>query len=338
MIVSRLSTSSFDLEIMRNFLTRLLVTALILYLINLGLGLGLKALGPRYSDSAYGQVKWEGFRSLPHNSVDFLFLGSSHFLSGIDPAIIDSVSGMNSYNMARVGLRPSSAYILLHEVLQHHRPKYLVLDIFHRTFIGSGYNHLYDFGYVEYDSGKVGFALNNFSFSENTRLFFPTYLYRSNFPKLRPLLGLRSKKENWQELHYKGYVAHPETIGMAQLEQHEFLNYRFDSSDVDPTSLSYLEKLVDLCQENQIKMIWVTTPIPEICLKGILNQDEINDYFESLAEHYQVPYLNYNDLLRRNPTSFADETDFSDDDHLNVNGARKLSIDLVSQILKTGPG
>lgn len=322
---------------MRTFFTKLLWSSLLIYLANLGLGLGLKSLGPEYSDSAYGQVKWEDFRSMPPNSVDILFLGSSHFLSGIDPATIDSVSGMNSYNMARVGLRPASAYVLLQEVLQKQRPEYVVLDIFHRTFIGSGYNHLYDFGYVRYESGKVDFALTNFSLAENTRLLFPTYLYRSNFPKAGPLLGFNTKKANWRDLHYKGYIAHPETVSLADLEENEFLNYRFDPSDIDPSSLHYLEKLVALCGEHNIKLRWVTTPIPDICLKGIQNEEEINDYFSLLSEQAEIPYLNYNDPVRRRALGLSDSSDYSDDDHLNISGARKLSID-IAQILLNEPG
>lgn len=322
---------------MKTFFTKLLWSSLLIYLANLGLGLGLKALGPEYSDSAYGQVKWEDFRRIPPNSLDILFLGSSHFLSGIDPAIIDSVSGMNSYNMARVGLRPASAYILLQEVLQKQRPEYVVLDIFHRTFIGSGYNHLYDFGYVRYDSGKVDFALTNFSLAENTRLLFPTYLYRSNFPKAGPLLGLNKKKANWRELHYKGYIAHPETVPLANLEENEFLNYRFDPSDIDPSSLQYLEKLVALCKEHHIKLRWVTTPIPDICLEGIQNNEQINDYFNLLSDQADIPYLNYNDPVRKRALGLSDSSDYSDDDHLNVSGARKLSID-IAQVLLNEPG
>ncbi|MCB0836089.1 MAG: hypothetical protein KDE26_05960 [Bacteroidetes bacterium] len=318
---------------MKSFLIKLTVYSLAIYLINLVIGLGFKALGPKYSDAAYGQVKWENFRSLPADSLDVLFLGSSHFLSGIDPAVIDSVSGMTSYNMARVGLRPASAYVLLNEVIEKQHPKVVVLDIFYRTFTGAGYNHLYDFGYVEYDQSKVAFALDNFTVAENARLFFPTYVYRSHFPKLRPLLGLRTKKDNWEELHYKGYVKHPEIIEVSDLEQNEFMNYHFDKDQIDPKNLVYLDKLVKLCAKNDIKMIWVSTPLPEICLESIQNQSDIDAYFQDLADKYDVPYLNYNTNQLRQKVSFSDSSDYSDDDHLNVTGAEKISQDIAYRIL-----
>lgn len=317
---------------MRKFLIKGGFYFLIIYLSNLGLGMGLKTLGPRFSESAYGQVKWEDFEALPPQSLDILFVGSSHFLSAIDPAIVDSVSGMNSYNMARVGLRPASAYILLNKVLRNQRPKYLVLDIFHRTFIGSGYNHLYDLGYAFNGEEKVAFALENFSVEENARLFFPTYLYRSNFPKLRPLLGLRSNKDNWRELHYKGYIRHPETIRVSSLRENEFLNYHFDDNQIDQTSLDYLSKLVKLCEDEQIEIIWVSTPLPDICIQGIQNQDEINAYFTLLADQFEIPYLNYNDQPYRDRLSLSDLTDYSDDDHLNISGAEKISVAIAQSI------
>jgi hypothetical protein len=317
---------------MKKFFRQLTKYVLVIYLVNLALGWGLKKLGPEYADSPYGQVKWEDFRQVPPSSLDILFLGSSHFLSGIDPAVVDSVSAQNSYNMARVGLRPASAYVLLNEVLETQKPKFVVLDIFHRTFTGSGFNHLYDFGYVDYDQSKVSFARENFSLAENARLLLPTYNYRSNFPNLRPLLGLRSSKDNWQALHYKGYIRHNETVSQEKLKENEFLNYQFDQLQIDPKNLVYLDKLVNLCREKDIEMIWVTTPLPEICVAGIKNQHEIDAYFQDLADKYGITYLNYNDPELRKHVSFSDSIDYSDDDHLNFRGAKKISIDIAQRI------
>lgn len=317
---------------MKRFFIQLAKYIVLIYLVNLAVGLALKKLGPEYADSPYGQVKWEDFREIPSDSLDILFLGSSHFLSGIDPAVVDSVTTQNSYNMARVGLRPASAYILLNEVLDKQKPKFVVLDIFHRTFTGSGFNHLYDFGYVDFEQSKVSFAKENFSLEENARLFFPTYIYRSNLPNIRPLLGFRSQKDNWQDLHYKGYIRHNATISQKKLQENEFVNYQFDQLQIDPKNLLYLDKLVSLCRENDIEMIWVTTPLPEICLAGIKNQAEIDAYFQALADKYGIKYLNYNETQLRKSVSFADSVDYSDDDHLNFRGAKKISADIAQRI------
>ena len=322
---------------MREFLKKMAIYGGIFFLTNLLLGWGLKELGPAYSEAEYGQVKWDDFHSLESGSLDVLFMGSSHFLSGIDPAVIDSVSGLTSYNMARVGLRPASAFVLLSEVLQTQSPRVLVLDIFHRTFVGAGYNHLYDFGYTDMGGDKPTFALEHFSLSEQIRLFFPAYTYRSNLPKLRPLLGLRSDKSDWEQYHYKGYIEHPETVSERKLQQNEFVNYEFSESSIEPASISFLDKLLTLCEKKGIRVIWVSTPIPEICLNGIKNPEEIDTYFNELSDSRNIPYLNYNSPDLRQLAEFADLEDFSDDDHLNTAGAIKLSAS-IGQYLKTSPG
>lgn len=314
---------------MKRFLIKVLLYSLGIYLVNLVLGWGLKSLGPKYSEAAYGQVKWENFRSLSPQSLDIFFLGSSHFLSGIDPAIVDSVSGKNSYNMARVGLNAASAYVLLNEVLTTQSPKVVVLDIFYRTFTATGSGHLYDFGYSTLDGNKVAFARENFNFYEQTRLFFPTYVYKTHFPALRPLLGLKAKKDNWEELHFKGYIRHNSTISEAALVQNEFINYTFRPEEITEENLEYLDKIVQLCKERDIQLVWVTTPLPDACLKSMVNRQAIDDYFEGLANRYRIPYINYNNEGLRQKIAFDDRLDYSDDDHVNYLGAEKMSKDLA---------
>lgn len=317
---------------MKQFTIKVLAYSLGVFLLNLLIGWGLKSMGPKYAESEYGYIKWQDYKAIDAGELDLLFLGSSHFLSGINPAVFDSITGSNSFNIAGVGLRPGSGYIALKEVLSQHKPKVVVLDIFHRTFIGSSFNHLYNFGYVDLEGQKLDFFKSELALDEQVRVLLPTYTYRSHFPGARILFGIKKKMKNWKELTYKGYVPHQNTITAEELAKNEFKNYLFKPKAISEKNIEYLEKMVKLCEEQGIQMIWTTTPLPVTCLEDIRNKEAIDEYFNTLASKYQVPYINYNDLEVRAPISLKDLEDYNDDDHLNVLGAQKMCADLATRI------
>ncbi|MEL6844063.1 MAG: hypothetical protein AAFP02_12705 [Bacteroidota bacterium] len=317
---------------MKKYITKILIYSAGVFLLNLLIGWGLKSMGPKYSESEYGYIKWDALEKMDEEQLDILFIGSSHFLSGINPAVIDSLTGANSFNIAGVGLRPGSAYIALKEVLNQHQPKVVVLDIFHRTFIGSSYNHLYNFGYVDLEGEKFDFYRKELAFDEKVRVALPTYTYRNHFPGARILFGIKKKMKNWKESTYKGYVPHENTIKAEELAQNEFKNYVFKPEAVGKKNLEYLDKVVKLCKEKGIQLVWTTTPLPMVCLEDIKNKEAIDQYFQQLADQYQVPYINYNDLELRQQLALVDLEDYNDDDHLNVRGADKMCTDLSSRL------
>ncbi|MFK7921327.1 MAG: hypothetical protein AB8H47_05195 [Bacteroidia bacterium] len=317
---------------MKKFITKILAYSIGIFLLNLLIGWGLKSMGPKYAESEYGYIKWNDYQKIEADSLDLLFIGSSHFLSGINPAIFDSITGSNSFNIAGVGLRPGSGYIALKEVLAKHTPKVVVFDIFHRTFIGSSYNHLYNFGYVNLAGEKLDFFQSEFNIQEQARVILPTYTYRNHFPGARILFGIKKKMKHWKEETYKGYVPHKNTITAEELAQNEFKNYIFKPKAVGAKNLDYLDKMVKLCREKGIQMVWTTTPLPVICLEDIKNKEAIDEYFGALAKQYEVPYINYNDYTLRNGLNLVDLKDYNDDDHLNVLGANKMCQDLSHRI------
>lgn len=318
---------------MKKFITKILAYSIGIFLLNLLIGWGLKSIGPKYAESEYGYIKWNDYQKIEADSLDLLFIGSSHFLSGINPAIFDSITGSNSFNIAGVGLRPGSGYIALKEVLAKHTPKVVVFDIFHRTFIGSSFNHLYNFGYANLEGEKLDFFQKEFSIQEQARVILPTYTYRSHFPGARILFGIKKKMKNWKEETYKGYVPHKNTITAEGLAQNEFKNYVFKPEAIGEKNLEYLDKMVKLCQAKGIQMIWTTTPIPVTCLKDIRNKEAIDEYFTALAKQYDIPYINYNDYQARAALDLDDLTDYNDDDHLNVLGSQKMCQDLSKRLV-----
>ncbi|WP_297338012.1 hypothetical protein [Algoriphagus sp.] len=97
------------------------------------------------------------------------------------------------------------------------------------------------------------------------------------------------------------------------------------SSPISSINLYYLDKIVNFCKEKNIKLIFIRTPQHESCSE-LANEPTFQKIYH---ENYtQVPFLD----LQKFPLEL---NDFADVEHLNQNGARKLS-NWFNQKLKTG--
>ncbi len=68
------------------------------------------------------------FVNEPKNSIDVLFLGSSHVLCGINPLIIWNEQQITSYSLATNAQMPYASLMLARLSQDFQKPKLIVLD------------------------------------------------------------------------------------------------------------------------------------------------------------------------------------------------------------------
>ncbi|NLF27042.1 MAG: hypothetical protein GX592_04015 [Clostridiales bacterium] len=89
-----------------------------------------------------------------------------------------------------------------------------------------------------------------------------------------------------------------------------------------PEALSYLDKIMRLCDEHGVRVVWIASPYPmEVLRQGDYGEEDAT--IRRLAEGYGVPYWNFN--LARPEALSLELSDFSDSSHLNLDGANKLT-------------
>lgn len=71
----------------------------------------------------YNESRWNEFYELPKNSLDMVFLGSSHSYCTFDPENFDSVLGTSSYQLGMPLQHMDSTYFTLLEVLNYQKLK-----------------------------------------------------------------------------------------------------------------------------------------------------------------------------------------------------------------------
>jgi hypothetical protein len=91
-----------------------------------------------------------------------------------------------------------------------------------------------------------------------------------------------------------------------------------DVEESDPTGLFYYEKIIRLCSENNIDLIFVTTP------RLTWNYKQHNGVKE-LADKYGLTYIDYSLPNNRKIIDFDPSADFYDRLHVNIFGSFKVS-------------
>jgi len=258
---------------------------------------------------------------------DILFLGSSRVHLGIDPAIIDSVCKVNSYNGGIDGAGIFEFKMIFLAYLENHPPpKYLVLTLDLHSFASS--NSL--FNYPEY-----------FSFLKNTVI--NNYLNECGYStlkvKLFPFLEMSDYDDNTKGYFIKGLLGQNE-IPVGDFEYKGYLsnseNYispiqpipPLDTLEVSPIARNYLADIFQICKDKNIQVILAYSPSYDHKIEQHhSNTAKIFSMIDSFAVSNKSIFLRGDNLeLCSNPKLFANAG------HLNKEGGREYSLILAEEI------
>lgn len=259
----------------------------------------------------YGKVN-AVFNSAQH--TDLLMVGSSRVLVHLDPKIMDSVTGLNSYNAGFNSATIKTCFNIISAAIKYQTHiKAVILNIDYGIF-GIEQDPYKDAYYYPFenngldikmtDSGSIGLV--------HKAKLFDVALY-DDYVKYAAIDGLL--RPNRIVPGYKGYQPH--------LQLNDFKNI-FDSSST-PQAIAYssdafnlLKQCIAICKQQQVQLIMVMAPYykkqsPEKCYS---NAAEIVNTIEQTAKQNNVPFFNYTNM------SFANEQQyFYNMNHLNSKGA-----------------
>ena len=260
----------------------------------------------------------EAWYDLMHSKInsDVLIAGSSRAYRQIDPSIIDSILCVNSYNLGS-----SSAWINRqidkYNMYRRYNPKpSLIIQIIDFYTLG------YSVG-VEKEQFMPYFwnipmrkeIISNEPFSRWEKLL-PLYRYRGYDLFLTSTPRTLTKGYSSYNLSWDG-------VALAQIDSIPF-NY----NDV---SAKMFDEYLSQAKSEGIKMVFVYTPLYIGATKKINNLVEMYVTFQSYADKYDIPILDYTYMDICYDTSF-----FYNATHLNKLGAEIFSDSLANGIKDLG--
>lgn len=270
------------------------------------------------ADNRMGKIM-KGFYEEPKNSLDVIFMGNSDVYRGVSPITLWEEYGIASYNYVSSGQRMWTAYYMLMESLKYQKPKVIVLNMdsaFNETKSSeSNYRKVFD--NMKMSVNKIE-AITAPVYKNKKKdilsYVFPIIRYHSRWAELeKEDFRYAFKKEAFA---YKGMdvttLVKPYTDGTA------YMNRDNSKDEIKGNSLKYLQKIIKVCEENDITLVLLELPSADSWSK---------DRSEKTAEFAKLNNKEFFDMnLKLDEIGFDWTTDTADGgDHLNVYGAEKVS-------------
>ena len=279
----------------------------------------------------------EGVYRLERNSLDLLILGSSKAYTAFVPQILYDEYGIRAYNLGTDLQSPLMSYYWLREALKRQSPKIVVLEtsMFFPVIADQPLNT---------SEAMMRKAMDPMHWSFN-KLHALWEIYRLDknqnwksyvFPNLR--FHERWKEWNEDDFTLSELRAHNELLGWSPLMEKSGIDDYLPvhtaphtvSAGFAPYMEMYLNRITDLCREEGIVLVLVTTPDTRA---SAAHHRKIEDYAASNSLHFLD--LNASEDYEAMDYDFA--ADNADYEHPNVSGAQKLSRSLGEYLLSVCP-
>ncbi|MBR1865278.1 MAG: hypothetical protein IJ801_02100 [Lachnospiraceae bacterium] len=261
------------------------------------------------------------FYKEPNDSIDVLFVGSSHAYSSFSPMELWNEAGISSYNLGSSSQSIPCSYYLIKEGIRTQHPQIVVLET---------YGAKYDEDYVS--SARLHIALDGIPFGQTKMEIMTEFLPRTMSLHERleyyfPIIRFHSR---WTELRAMDF--HPRNLCLkgyhlsCKVTQLNEPVPETDTHELYSGTLEYFQRIIDLCNDNNIELILCNAPMGQNAKYTETNM-KVNELIE-YAKKQSIPCINFENL--REELDIDYNTDFRDDEHLNLYGMRKVMSYLVT--------
>lgn len=245
---------------------------------------------------------------------DILLMGTSRCNLHYVPSIISDTLGVSVYNG---GIDASNNiyahFLMLHHILAIHNPKVICLEVMTSDFTEQTdpFNTITFFApYFGINEG----ADSIFHLAGTYWKYQISHLYRYNAKAASNIAGLAINRHVGGD---NGYIPCPRPAHYPSS-----LEYSNTPENVDSLKLMYVQKFIDLCKGNNIKLVFMISPM------YVKINNNYYDVLKAVATQNDIPFLDYHSegLYQDHPEYFKDSS------HLWDKGARLYSSVFASDL------
>lgn len=262
--------------------------------------------------------------------ADILILGNSRAQHHYDPSIVSDSTGLSSYNAGLDGghsiLLP---YAQILAVFKRYTPKLVLIEFSE-----------YAMAAKEEDHDKLSVLLPYYRTHPELR---PLILTRGQWERIKLLshiypfnsqivniVRFNTQMDAGRRWERDGFIPIREKVlnGVTARIPTEFDEPKQDA--IDPDKLKALEYIIRICEQRQVALIFINSPIYQLASQKVKKQTRSSRVVDSLFARTKVAYFDCSQSL----TICHTDTLFADRLHLNENGSRAFSR-VVARIVKT---
>ena len=233
------------------------------------------------------------------DTVDVLFLGDSLVYSSISPMEIWNNYGYTSFDCAGAAMIISDAYEYLEYAINKQHPKVVIMEA----------NVLFR------DPKKRQLSV---TLANKAKELMPIVTYHNNWKKYLE----KGSMENWINVD-KGYKY---ITKVKSGKNEDYMAYNKDKELIPKGNTKYFEKIIDLCNKNNIKLVLIGCP------SQLSWKYQKHNTATKIAKKYNLEFINLNienigiDWIKDTKDRGA---------HLNNSGSKKVSLFLGNYLKNT---
>lgn len=271
---------------------------------------------PKYkTDLIEGSLISDYYESTYDHEV--IILGDCEVYANFSPMEMYKQDGIKAYVRGSSQQMLWQSYYILKETLDYEKPKLVVFSVGalrnDESKVNEAYNRL-AIDNMKWSMNKKDIIAASMSDEESFLSYiFPILRYKTRIFSLNKedFKYLLSKKT----VSYNGFIINKEVKPLENLPvKRRLANYNFSA-----LNLSYLDRIVELCKDNNIKLLLVKAPSMYPYW-----YDEYEEFIKSYATEKEIDYINLLDYVDDMDLDFSTDT-YDGGLHLNLDGAIKNS-------------
>lgn len=253
---------------------------------------------------------------------DTIFIGTSHGQYGIDPASVDAVTDGKSVSLCMADAYPDDMYYLLRLACETQSPSHVVYELDPSYWMNeqrSGSTQIFFYQEFPASVSKLAYFADKIAALDFRSTLAPWSYYRNLFRDIPKHIRIK------QSDAYKNYDPSILDVPAGQYGGNGFIyrshvdgedkgtfnNVPWDESKVKKIAPEYLERIVKLCREKDIRLTVITTPVPKETLDLYADSYwQSHLYFTERLKSSGMEYYNFNymkpELLDRSMNGYWD--------------------------------
>lgn len=282
-------------------------------------------------------VSYPEFYRMDRNSVDVLFLGSSHAFSSYDTQEMYNKYGITSFNLGSGDQNLLLSYYWLCEALRYQKPEAVVVDCAYLFRLNFDSGTVPNFSgnrsglvYMRWSPVKWKAVLDVCSIDSSQTVqsyVFPIIRFHDRWKELE------SEDFRYGEItgtdHLKGFCeTYTARGGSDYTPFHEGDNE--DREDMLELQEQYLDRITSLCKEEGIQLVLTLTPYQS---ETIEKHNSVKDY----AQENDLPFIDFGEASVYDAMKYDFSQDHADTHHANPGGAVKIT-DYLGAYLQNAVG
>lgn len=276
-----------------------------------------------------GKTTYENYAAFMSDSEDYdvWLLGSSHVRYGFFPMELWNDYGITSYNISSDSNTLAVSYWVFKQALKQSKPKVLVLDIYDC----SPNDIVYSWEFTHDATGIFPISLDKIKMVSDLSRNPEWTNHYGELTGTRPELvfKLAAFHDRWQKITSTDFWTYEDFVNKSKARKGIKINPLIvpskkeknkigNSARYDSIAKEYLERIIDLCNKNEVKLVLINTGF-----NGNEEMELFADSIPDIAKENNIDYIDYTDLDLIDYT--CDFHTIGENTHVNVSGAIKLT-------------